>query len=51
LPGVLDFKIKHTYHIVTYDEDLSDEKLTLFSLKMNMFGWLMGNIIPGDLFK
>jgi hypothetical protein len=31
------FKIKHIYHIVTYDEDLSDDKLTLLGSLRHIF--------------
>jgi hypothetical protein len=31
------FKIKHIYHIVTYDDDLSDEKLTLLGSLRHIF--------------
>ena len=31
------FKVKHIYHIVTYDEDLSDEKLTLLGSLRHIF--------------
>ena len=31
------FKIKHIYHIVTYDDDLSDEKLTLLGSLRHVF--------------
>ncbi|HEX8517729.1 MAG TPA: hypothetical protein VF868_16135 [Bacteroidia bacterium] len=36
--GILSkFKIKHIYHIVTYDEDLSDDKLTLLGGHRHIF--------------
>lgn len=31
------FKIKHIYHIITYDEDLSDDKLTLLGGNRHIF--------------
>jgi len=31
------FKIKHIYHIVTYDDDLSDDKLTLLGSQRHIF--------------
>lgn len=31
------FKIKYIYHIVTYDEDLSDDKLTLLGIQRHIF--------------
>lgn len=31
------FKIKHIFHIVTFDEDLSDEKLTLLGSQRHIF--------------
>jgi len=31
------FKIKQVYHIITYDEDLSDEKLTLLGSQRHVF--------------
>lgn len=31
------YKIKHIYHVVTYDEDLSDEKLTLLGGHRHIF--------------
>ena len=31
------FKIKHIYHVVTFDEDLSDDKLTLLGSQRHIF--------------
>ncbi len=31
------FKVKHIYHVVTFDEDLSDEKLTLLGEQRQIF--------------